>query len=139
MRRYMLVLPLLLMLLPLVASPQQRAPFVMEHTYWLKPGKTTQFITLFKKNRLPVLQAEQKKGDILWIRMTQPLASAGNDQWDFRLTVGWRDAQSAWDSWESARGANTGNRDSQRQTIEESLSEELIIERTDVPVQESSW
>lgn len=138
MRRYMLVLPALLMLLPVVASPQQRAPFVMEHTYWLKPGKTSQFIALFKKNRLPVLQAEQTKGGILWIRMSQPRASAGNDQWDFRVTVGWRDAQSAWDSWESVRGVNAGNRDTQRQTIEETLSEELIIERTDVPVQESS-
>ena len=87
--------------------------------------------------RLPVLQAEKARGRILWIRMSQPRTSAGNEQWDFRVTVGWRDVQSAWDHEETVRPANGSGRDGQRLSIEDSLSEELIVERTDVLVQES--
>ena len=141
MRRQTFVLFLMLMLAPLLAGAQQgSAPqgsaFVMEHTFWIKPGRTSQFIALFKKNRLPGLLAEQAKGRILWIRMAQPRTSAGNDQWDFRITLGWRDAQTAWDLEDAARSVSN-SRDGSRQTIEETLSEELIVERTDVPVQES--
>ncbi|MDI1253081.1 hypothetical protein [Thermomonas sp.] len=139
MRRHTLVLLSLLMLVvPLVASAQQGAAFVMEQTYWVKPGKTNQFIALFKKNKLPGLQAEKTKGRVLWIRMAQPRTSAGNEQWDFRVTVGWRDAQSAWGYEEPARPANGNGRDAQRLSIEDTLSEELIVERTDVLVQESA-
>ena len=97
MRRHtMFVLfSLLMFVAPLAASAQQAKPFVMEHTFWIKPGKTTQFIALFSKNKLPGLQAEKANGHILWIRMAQPRTSAGNEQWDFRLTIGWRDVQSA--------------------------------------------
>ncbi len=139
MRRHTLVLVSLLMLVAtLAASAQQGRPFVMEHTFWVKPGKTSQFIAMFKKNKLPALQAEVAKGRILWIRMTQPRTSAGNEQWDFRVTVGWRDVQSAWEHEEAARPANGNGRDAQRLSIEDTLSEELIVERTDVLVQEST-
>jgi hypothetical protein len=139
MRRHTLVLLSLLMLVvPLVASAQQAVPFVMEHTFWVKPGKTNQFIALFKKNKLPGLQAEKTKGRILWIRMAQPRTNAGNEQWDFRVTVGWRDAQSAWDYDEPARPVIDTGRDAQRLSIEDTLSEELIVEQTDVLVQESA-
>jgi hypothetical protein len=141
MRRQTLFLFLLLMLAPFIAAAQQGSTplgnaFVMEHTFWIKPGKTSQFIALFKKNRLPGLLAEQAKGRIVWIRMTQPRTSSGNAQWDFRVTIGWRDSQTAWDMEDAAR-AVSNNRDGPRQTIEEALSEELIIERTDIPVKET--
>ena len=142
MQRHTFVLFLMLMFSPLLAAAQQgssapqTSPFVMEHTFWIKPGKTSQFIALFKKNRLPGLLAEKVNGRIQWIRMSQPRTSAGNDQWDFRITIGWRDAQTAWELEDAAR-AVSNNRDAVRQSIEETLSEELIIERTDVPVQET--
>lgn len=139
MRRHTLVLFSLLMLgASFAAIAQESRPFVMEHTFWVRPGKTHQFIALFKKNKLPALQAEKAKGRILWIRTTQPRTSAGNEQWDFRVTVGWRDVQYAWDHDELARPANGTGRDGQRQSIEDTLSEELIVERTDVLVQEFS-
>lgn len=138
MRRHTFVLvSLLLLVATLAASAQHARPFVMEHTYRVRPGKTAQFIALFKKNRLPVLQAEKARGRIQWIRMSQPRTSAGNEQWDFRVTVAWRDMQSAWDHEELARPANGSGRDGQRLSIEDSLSEELIVERTDVLVEES--
>ncbi len=133
-----LLLSVLMLVTPLAFGAEQDRPFVMEHTFWVRPGKTSQFIALFKKNRLPALQEEKAKGRILWIRMTQPRTSAGNEQWDFRVTVGWRDVQSAWDHEELARSANGNGRDGARQSIEDTLSEELIVERTDVLVQESS-
>ena len=136
-RRTLVVLSSIMLVVPLVAGAQQGRPFVMEHTFRVKPGRTSQFIALFKKNKLPGLQEEKAKGRILWIRMTQPRTSAGNEQWDFRVTVGWRDAQSAWDHDEPARPANGTSRDAQRASIEDTLSDELIVERTDVLVQES--
>lgn len=138
MRRHTLVMLAILILAPMLATAQQRAAFVMEHTYWIKPGKSSQFIALFRKNTLPALQAEQADGRILWIRMARPRASAGNEQWDFRVTVGWRDAETAWQDKESSRPRNLDSREGQRLTIEETLSEELVLERTDVPVQETS-
>lgn len=138
MRRHMLVLFVLLSLAPLVAGARQGDGFVMEHTYWIKPGKTSQFIALFRKNRLPGLQAERDKGRVLWFRMAQPRSSAGNDQWDFRVTVGWRDVQSAWEHADSSRAANGNGRQAPRQAIEDALIDELIVERTDVLVQEST-
>ncbi len=136
-RPFVVLLSLLMLMSPLVFGAEQGKPFVMEHSFWVKPGKTSQFITLYKKYKLPALQAEKAKGRILWIRTTQPRTSAGNAQWDFRVTVGWRDVQSAWDFDESTRSTNAAGRDGARHSIEDSLSEELIVERTDVLVQES--
>lgn len=132
------LLSLLMLFSPLAFGAEQGKPFVMEHTFWVRPGKTPQFIALFKKNKLPALQSEKAKGRILWIRTTQPRTSAGNEQWDFRVTVGWRDVQSAWDHDEIARSASSNGRDGARYSIEDTLSEELIVERTDVLVQESA-
>ncbi|MEO6103217.1 MAG: hypothetical protein ABIP44_06220, partial [Pseudoxanthomonas sp.] len=89
----------LLALAPLVANAQQdpklRAPFVVEQTYWIKSGKELQFISLFEKNRVPVLEARIKEGEVLWARLSKPQFNAANEQWDLRVTVAWRDAESA--------------------------------------------
>ena len=122
---------------PRDASTPAQAPFVLEQTYWIKPGRTQQFVALFRKNRLPLLQAEIKEGRILWIRMAQPRITTGNDQWDFKLTVAWRDAQSAWDEQDPTRHAAAVFKDQERFTLEESLRNELVVERTDVPLLET--
>ena len=131
--RFITLLILAFALVPLAAVAQQdsaaHAPFVVEQTYWLKPGKELQFIGLFEKNRLPRLRAKMKEGRALWVRLSRPRFNASNEQWDLRVTVAWRDADSALEPLAQAKA---------QLTTEQQIMDELIVERTDVPVQEWS-
>jgi hypothetical protein len=136
--RFIPLFLLSLALAPLGALAQQgavaRAPFVVERTYWLKPGKELQFIGLFEKNRVPLLQAKVKEGEILWMRLAKPQFNATNEQWDLRITVAWRDADSAMERISQAK--EQASKEAQRVAMERQIMEELVVERTDVPIQE---
>jgi hypothetical protein len=108
-------------------DPAARAPFVVEQTYWIKPGKEQQFIGLFEKSRVPLLRTKMKDGRVLWARLSKPRFNASNEQWDLRVTVAWRDADSAIEPVAQAKT---------QLTTEQQIIEELIVERTDVPIQE---
>lgn len=130
----------LLLTFPLLAAPaaaqQTATPFVVEHSYWLKPGRSEQFIALFKKTRLPLLQAERQAGRLLSIRMAQPQLMHGHEQWDFRLTLTWKDHASAQQfSASQSRTETTGNH---RRAMEEQLRDELVIERNDALLSEET-
>ena len=118
-------------LVPLSAFAQQdsavRAPFVVEQTYWIKPGKELQFSGLFEKTQVPLLRAKIKDGRALWVRLSRPHFNAANEQWDLRVTVAWRDADSAIERDPKAKA---------QLAMEQQIMEELIVERTDVPAQE---
>ena len=139
--RFIAALVLACVLAPLHATaqtaqqaPSSRAPFVLERTYWIRPGKELQFIAMFEKNRVPQLRAKMKEGDVLWMRLARPQFNASNDQWDLRLTVAWRDADSAIERINLANAQQA--RDTQRLALEEQIMEELIVDRSDIPVQE---
>lgn len=129
--RFITPLILAFALVPMSAIAQQdtaaRAPFVVEQTYWIKPGKELQFIGLFEKNRAPLLRAKMKEGRILWVRLSKPRFNAANEQWDLRVIIAWRDADSAIEPVAQTKA---------QLTTEQQIIEELIVERTDVPVQE---
>lgn len=131
--RFITFLTLIFALIPLNAVAQQppvaHPPFVVEQTYWIKAGKELQFIGLFEKNRVPLLRAKMKEGRVLWVRLSRPPFNATNDQWDLRVTVGWRDADSALEPITQAKT---------QLTTEQQIIEELIVQRTDVPIQEWS-
>jgi len=125
-------LMLALALAPLAAvaqEPAARAPFVVEQTYWIKPGKELQFLGLFEKTQVPLLRAKLKDGRALWVRLSRPGFNAANDQWDLRLTVAWRDPDSAMGQVPTGKTPLT---------TEQQIMEELIVEHTDVPVQQWS-
>ena len=132
----------MLMLLPCAPAQAQsapaasasEAPFVIEHTYWLRPGRSAQFIALFKKTRLPALQAELKAGRLLSIRMSQPQLSGGKDQWNYRVTLAWKDRAAALQFASQEKPADG----SSRAAMEEQLREELVVDRSDVLVIEQS-
>lgn len=116
--------------LPLAEAQQGSvvpAPFVVEQTYWIKPGKDLQFISLFEKNRIPLLRAKIKDGSALWVRLSKPHFNSTNEQWDLRVIVAWRDVDSAIEPMAQAKA---------QLTMEQQIMEELVIGRTDVPVQE---
>ncbi len=135
--RFFSILFLCLACLPVAALaqpvPSAGAGFVVEQTYWVKPGREMHFISLFKKIRVPVLQAGIKDGSVLWMRLSKPQFNASNEQWDLRVTVAWRDADSAME-----RIPKAGAQDTHRLAMEQQIMEELIVERNDIPVQEWS-
>ena len=68
------------------------------------------------------------------MRLARPQFNASNDQWDLRVTVAWRDADSAIERINLANAQQA--RDTQRLAMEEQIMEELVLDRTDIPVQE---
>lgn len=118
---------------PSAATGPAAASFQVEHTWWIKPGRSGQFIALFKKTRLPALQAEQAAGRLLGIRMSQPQLQGSREQWDFRLTLIWRDQASALAFSQTQRPA-----DNHRQSMEAQLRDEMIADYNEVLVIEES-
>lgn len=129
--RSIAVLLLMLLFAPAPTFAQQvagaAAPFIVEQTYWIKAGKELQFIGLFEKNRAPVLRTRIKEGRALWVRLTRPRFNADNEQWDLRVTIAWRDAESA------AEPVIPGKT---QLTTEQQIMDELVVERTEVPIHE---
>jgi hypothetical protein len=133
----------LTVLVPAAALAQRNAPveapFVLEHSYWLQPGETEHFVTLFNRNKLPLLKRELAEGRILWMRISRPrLRSNAASQPDLRLTIAWRNSVVAWDDVDPSRFVQTLFKDDKRWRAEEAERERLIVSRTDVPVQEHS-
>jgi hypothetical protein len=130
------------LLFPAVVLAQRNAPpeapFVLEHSYWIRAGQTDRFIELFNRNKLPLLRREMTDGRILWLRMTRPrLRSSDPDQPDWRLTVAWRNSVVAWDDLDPSRYVSELYRDPRLREREEREREELVLRRSDVPVQET--
>ncbi len=67
--------------------------YVIEYYYKVRWGHQEEFITLFRKNHLPVLQRETEMGRILEVSAVAPRFHATEDgRWDYRVTIVFRDA-----------------------------------------------
>ena len=84
-------------------APPARAeekPFVVEYYYKVRWGFQNEFLRLFQKNHLPVLKKEMEMGRILQVSMVKPRYHATEDgRWDFRVTIVWKSAAIAHDSF----------------------------------------
>lgn len=85
-------------------------PVTVEGYYRARPGSAEEFLRLFRKNHLPLLQEMQRRGFVRSIRIDQPfLHAAGPGRWDYRVTIVYRDGNMAvsdpeWDrEWAAAR------------------------------------
>ena len=68
-------------------------PFVVEYYYTARWGFADEFIRLYKKNHLPVLQRQKELGNILEIRAEAPRFHGTEDRrWDYRITLVWKNA-----------------------------------------------
>ncbi len=143
MKKIILWTTLIVALLP-AAAPAQRnaavdAPFILEHSYWLKGGETDRFLALFNKNKLPLLKRELAEGRILWMRFSRPrLRSHAASQPDLRLTVAWRNSVVAWDDVDPSRFVGALFPDEKQWRAEEAEREGLVVSRADVPIQEQA-
>lgn len=72
--------------------------FTVEDYYKAKWGHADEFISLWKKNHLPLLREAEKKGDIISIKAEKPRLHSGEDvRWDYRVTVVFKTAELAFD------------------------------------------
>ncbi len=98
MKKSVLAAFLFLFTLPLFAqgAPPQGAadaPYTMEYYYKTPWGHQQEFLNLFLKNHYPLLQAIQKTGRILSVKIETPANHMTEDaRWDYRVTIVWKNS-----------------------------------------------
>ena len=71
-------------------------PITTEHYYRIKWGSAGEFKRLYGLNHAPILAELQKQGFITAIRTEEPFTHmAGDQRWDLRVTITFRDASAA--------------------------------------------
>jgi hypothetical protein len=76
--------------------PDAAASVTVESYYRIKWGSDGEFMALYRKNHLPILEEAQKRGLISDIRIDMPYTHmAGGTRWDLRTTITYRDASAA--------------------------------------------
>ena len=73
--------------------------FIVENYYKVKWGFADEFINLWKVNHYPLLKKAIEKGDIISIDAEKPRLHSGEDtRWDFKVTLVFKDAKTAFDA-----------------------------------------
>src|SRR3981081_4054213 len=86
-----------------MAAEGEDQPYAVEYYYKAKWGHAEEFLTLFKKNHYPVLKKETELGRMLKVTLAAPRYHATEDgRWDFRVTIVFKNAAIANDSFDSA-------------------------------------
>ncbi len=76
--------------------PATAEGFVVEYYYKVRWGHQQEFLGLFRKNHLPVLQREIELGRIVRVSAAAPRYHATEDgRWDYRVTIVFPDAATA--------------------------------------------
>jgi hypothetical protein len=137
MRTSLCVLSLLLLLsvASVAQTPASEKPFVVEYYYKAKWGYADEFLTLFKKNHLPVLQKQVETGRLLSIKIEKPRYHATEDgRWDFRVTLTFKSAPVAFAPFDEAALARQMYPDQATFKKEEARRFEILQAHWDVPI-----
>jgi len=149
MRKVFFALPLLLSVLmmsrftraqgaPPQGGPDQ--PYTVEYYYKVQWGHQQEFLDLFRKNHLPLLEKIASTGRILSVKIETPAYHATEDgRWDYRVTIRYR----------NSTVATTANADEERfikelwpdqETYrrEEQRRFEILLAHWDLPITEIS-
>lgn len=126
---------------PLSAKAQTQAqdqPYVVEYYYKAKWGYADEFITLFKKNHLPVLKKQVESGRIVSVKIEKPRYHSTEDgRWDYRVTIAFKSAAAFHDpNAPSAEEAIIKQLYPDQATFkrEEQRRFEILIAHWDVPI-----
>ncbi len=75
------------------AQARTQEPYVVEYYYKAKWGYADEFLTLFKKNHLPVLKKQVESGRIASVKIEKPRYHSTEDgRWDYRVTIVFKSA-----------------------------------------------
>ena len=117
------------------SNPAMQPPFVVEYYYTVKWGHAAEFITLFKKNHLPVLLKQVELGRILHVNAHTPRYHATEDgRWDYRVTITFKDAATATDDFDEKRLAQQLFPDQDTFKREEQRRFEILQAHWDLPI-----
>jgi hypothetical protein len=112
-------------------------PYIVEYYYKAKWGHADEFITLFKKNHYPVLKKEIELGRILEVHGTQPRLHGTEDgRWDYRITIVFKNASIANDSFDSSGIIKQLYPDQETYKKEEQRRFEILEGHWDLPIKE---
>ena len=115
----------------------QDKPFVIEYYYKAKWGHADEFLTLFKKNHLPILKKEVEMGRMLRVSMVQPVYHTTEDgRWDFRVTIVYKNAAIAHDAFDSAPLIKQLYPDQENFRKEEQHRFEILEAHWDLPIKD---
>lgn len=121
------------------APPQQtraqEPPFVVEYYYKARWGFADEFLRLFKKNHLPVLQKQIEQGRMVSVKIEKPRYHATEDgRWDFRVTITFKSAAVAFAPFDEAALARQLYPDQETFRKEEARRFEILLAHWDVPI-----
>ena len=135
--------PLLSLATAQLAHAQQRPPsvapaerYVVEYYYKVRWGHQQEFLDLFRKNHLPLLERQRDRGRILEITAVAPRYHGTEDgRWDYRVTLVYPSAAVA--------AASDPNADADRRQLypdaatfarEEQRRFEILVAHWDLPI-----
>ena len=117
------------------APPTADDPFVVEYYYKVRWGHQEEFLTLFRKNHLPILEKERAMGRILEIRAVAPRYHGTEEsRWDYRVTIVFRDVAAAFSPGLSEAERRQLYPDQATFAREEQRRFEILEAHWDVPV-----
>jgi hypothetical protein len=71
-------------------------PVTIESYYRIRWGSFWDFMAIYREHHAPVLAELQRQGFILSVRTDEPVTHmAGNQRWDLRVTITYRDGNAA--------------------------------------------
>jgi hypothetical protein len=113
----------------------QDRPYVVEYYYKARWGFADEFIKLFKKNHYPLLKKQVDLGRILQVTAVSPRYHATEDgRWDYRVTIAWKNAQVAFDDFNSEALTRELYPDQETFKREEQRRFEILLGHWDVPI-----
>lgn len=78
-------------------APDPNHPYVIEYYYKTRWGHQDEFLELFKRNHLPVLQQEIAAGRLVSVKLETPTYHMPEqERWDYRVTIVYKNAQAAF-------------------------------------------
>lgn len=123
------------------AAPAARAqspapePYVVDYYYKARWGFAGEFIQLFRKNHLPVLQREMALGRIASVTAVEPRYHATEDgRWDYRVTITFRSVADAFAPSLDEKEMRALFPDQAAFEREEQRRFEILLAHWDVPV-----
>ena len=110
-------------------------PFVIEYYYKVKWGHADEFLTLFKKNHLPILQREVQMGRMISVSAVTPRYHMTEDgRWDYRVTIVFKNATVANENFDEAALAKQLYPDQDTYKREEQRRFEILDSHWDLPI-----
>jgi hypothetical protein len=78
------------------AAPAAAVPVTVEGYYRIRWGSESEFLALYEKNHLPILEEAKARGIITDMRIDLPFSHmVGGARWDLRVAITYRDATAA--------------------------------------------